>query len=317
MRGFLLKAAVAGLLVLVAHLIAGLFADGRMDDAYLRFTGERRASMILGTSRAAQGLRPDVIDQFLGESDGHGSLFNFAFTIVHSPYGPSYVQAVEGKLDKRTTNGVFLLAIDPWSLCDRFDKQGHLLPMQETKHDLINQWTYSGTPNYEYLIRHTPSGWGSLIGGPLHRSNEFALLHEDGWLEIQIPMDSAAVRERSTKKLEYFRTVQLPRNRPSEHRIQALERMIDLLRQHGRVYLLRMPVSDPVLAVEEQVWPGFDQRIQGIAATHAVPYWNLMPERSSYTYTDGNHIDRVSSKELSTEVGRRLSADLATRRHEQ
>ena len=38
MRGFLIKTSMALLLALAAHLVAGLFADGRTDDYYLRFT---------------------------------------------------------------------------------------------------------------------------------------------------------------------------------------------------------------------------------------------------------------------------------------
>ena len=81
MRGFLIKTSMALLLALAAHLVAGLFADGRTDDYYLRFTGDHRSSMILGTSRAAQGLRPAVIAPLLQGSDVQ-DLFNFAFTIA-------------------------------------------------------------------------------------------------------------------------------------------------------------------------------------------------------------------------------------------
>jgi hypothetical protein len=314
MRTFLLKTVIALILVLLAHLYAGRFADGRFDDAYLRFTGGRHSSMIIGTSRAAQGLQPALIAPFVAGTDG--PLRNFAFTIVHSPYGPAYRRAIGCKLDRSARNGIFLLSVDPWSLCGRVDKQGRPMPMQETKHNLVDQFTYTGTPNYEYLIRHVQAGWGSLIGGPLEQVNEHGLLHHDGWLEIRVPSDSASVSERTRRKISEFRKLKLPRARPSEERIAALDSTISLLMEHGNVYLLRLPVSDSILAIEDQVWPGFDQRMQGIAVAHAIPYWNLMPDRGRYTYTDGNHIDRVSAKELSTEVGRRLSADLATSRNE-
>jgi hypothetical protein len=315
MRTFLIKSVVALVLVLLVHLYAGRFADGRFDDAYLRFTGDRHFSMIIGTSRAAQGLQPALIAPFVSGTDG--PMRNFAFTIVHSPYGPSYLRAIECKLDPSARNGIFLLSVDPWSLCGRVDKQGQPMPMQETKHNVVDQFTYTGTPNYEYLIRHVQAGWGSLIGGPLQQVNEHGLLHHDGWLEIRVPMDSASVNERTRKKIVEFRTTKQPRARPSEERVAALKSTIALLKEHGRVYLLRLPVCDSILAIEEEVWPGFDVRMESLAKDHEVPFWNLMPERALFSYTDGNHIDRVSAKKLSTEVGRRLSADLAKRRHEQ
>ena len=309
MRRFLFKTSIALLLALAVHLIAGSFADGRFDDSYLRFTGGRRTSLILGTSHAAQGLRPAVIDPFLKGSNAEGPLFNFAFTIVHSPYGPTYMRAVEAKLDKHAENGIFLLAVDPWSLCMRVDKHGRMTPMQETKHDLLDQFTFTGTPNYEYLVRHAQAGWGSLIGGPLHTENEHGLLHEDGWLEIQVPLDSAAVSERTAKMVKYYRATQLPRNRPSQERIAVLKGIIDLLDPHGSVYLVRIPVCDSILAFEDQVWPTFDEDMDRIASEHDVPYWNFMPVRDRYSWTDGHHIDTNASRVLSSEIGRRLAAD--------
>lgn len=309
MRRFLLKTLLAVLAAAALHAIAGFFADGRTDDAYLRFTGPRRSSMILGTSRAAQGLKPEVLDRFVSGSEG--PFFNFAFTIVHSPYGPSYRKAIEGKLDASTTRGVYILSVDPWSLCERVDRKGRALPMQETKHSLVEQWTYTGEPNYEYLARHMQSGWGSLIGGPLKPGSDLALLHDDGWLEIGVSLNVDSVADRTIKKIAYFREVQLPRNRPSAQRLDALESTIELLRSHGEVAMVRLPVCDSILAIEDQVWPGFEQRMGQLAAKHGVPYWSLMPERDLYTYTDGNHIDRIAATQVSMDLGRRLARELS------
>ncbi|MBP6392409.1 MAG: hypothetical protein KA352_16065 [Flavobacteriales bacterium] len=308
MRGFLIKTSIALLLVLVAHLVAGFFADGRTDDYYLRFTGDRRPSLILGTSRAAQGLRPAVIAPLLQGSGVQTPLFNFAFTIAHSPYGPTYAHAVEAKLRKDDDDGLFLVTVDPWSLSNQVDKQGHMGPMREVGRKLVEQWTYTGTPNYEYLLRHMRAGWGSLIAGPLHDPDTLGFLHDDGWLEIRARVDSATVRERTARKVRHYAVQVLPRNRPSDERIASLEQIVDLLQPHGTVYLIRLPVCNAIAELENELWPTFNERMQKLADNHGIQYWDFLPERDRYTYTDGNHLDTVSSRAFSTAVGLRLAA---------
>ena len=310
MRGFLLKTSIALALAAALHLVAGSFADGRLDDYYLRFTGERRSAMILGTSRAAQALRPGVMSPLLSSADAHGGLFNYAFTIAHSPFGPTYVNAVKGKLDPRSSNGLFLITVDPWSLSNPVDPKGRGGPLREEERTLGQQWTFTGTPNYEYLLRHVPAGWGSLIAGPLHDPDTMTLLHPDGWLEIRAQLDNDTVLERTLRRVDHYREQVLPRNEPSDVRLDALGAMIDLLHPHGAVYLIRLPVCDDIVGLEDQLWPGFNDRMQEIAGAHGVPYWDLLPENDRYTYTDGNHLDTLSARTFSTDLALRIAATL-------
>ena len=307
MRRFLLKTAAALLIILALHAVAGQFADGCFDAYYLRFTGERQGSLILGTSRAAQGLRPAVMAM---ERGGHRSdvPFNFAFTIGHSPYGPTYLHAVRAKLDTTEHDGTFIVTVDPWSLCD--DIQADIGPgtMPEDRLQLGEQWTFNGDPNYEYLVRNTTAGWGSFIGGPLHHLDTMMVLHRDGWLQVRVRLDSAAVAERMAKKVEHYRKEMLPTHRPGTTRMQYLEELLELLGAHGQPFLVRLPVCDAMVRIEEELWPGFDATLASIAVKHGLPYWNLMPDRNRYTYTDGNHLDTTSARVLSAELARRIAA---------
>lgn len=101
MRQFLIQ-------VLVFCAIAvGLFlaflsqADGSTDPFYIRFTTPQQESLILGTSRAAQGLQPKVFD-----SISSLDIYNYAFTIGHSPYGKTYLNSIKKKIRENTKNGV-------------------------------------------------------------------------------------------------------------------------------------------------------------------------------------------------------------------
>jgi hypothetical protein len=61
------------------HLGLALLADGTSDDYYLKFSTPKQGSMILGTSRAKQGLIPSVLSEAI--EGGDVKLFNFSFTL--------------------------------------------------------------------------------------------------------------------------------------------------------------------------------------------------------------------------------------------
>ena len=109
----LLLLAVAGLLG--ATLLAPVVLKGGVDAFYGRFTSPPAGSLVLGTSRAAQGIRPAVLTARLG-GQFEGPVLNYAFTLTHSPYGPAYLRSIQRKLRPETKNGLFIVAVDPWSL---------------------------------------------------------------------------------------------------------------------------------------------------------------------------------------------------------
>jgi len=82
MKKFIIKTAIFSFLTLSCFLFVLSRADGNTDPFYIRFTTPKQASLILGTSRAAQGLQPAVINEI-----GKTQLFNYAFTLGQSPFG--------------------------------------------------------------------------------------------------------------------------------------------------------------------------------------------------------------------------------------
>ena len=98
------------LLLLTGAALLGLLAlapvvlKGQVDAFYGRFASPPAGSLVLGTSRAAQGIRPAVLSAQLG-SRFEGPLLNYAFTLTHSPYGPAYVRSIQRKLRPEVKNG--------------------------------------------------------------------------------------------------------------------------------------------------------------------------------------------------------------------
>jgi hypothetical protein len=269
--------------------------SGRVDAFYARFTGPPAGSLILGTSRAAQGIRPEVLTAQLGAAF-EGPLLNYAFTLTHSPYGPAYLRSIGRKLRPDVHNGLFILAVDPWSL----SLTGPEGQFPEDNSFIGQLPQVSQNPNLPYLTRYQTKPLYRLL---LDYATATERLHPDGWLEVRIATDSATVRTRTSRKVLDYRNL-LATQHLSAGRLGALRQTIMLLRQHGRVCLVRLPVGAPLFKLEQEYQPGFDQLMRQLALAQAVPYLNYSTQ--PYATTDGNHLQRDAAAAFS----RQLASDL-------
>ncbi|MBU6121514.1 hypothetical protein [Hymenobacter siberiensis] len=289
----LLLLLVAGLLGAV--LLAPVVLRGGVDAFYGRFTSPPAGSLVLGTSRAAQGIRPAVLSAGLaGQFDG--PLLNYAFTLTHSPYGPAYLASIRRKLRPEVRNGLFIIAVDPWSL----SLTGPEGTFPEAQSFIGQLHQVSQNPNLPYLTRYQTK---PLYRLPLDYATATERLHPDGWLEVNIGTDSAQVRARTARKLQDYRRLAASQHL-SEGRLLALRQTIAFLKPHGRVVLVRLPVGRSLLQLENAYQPGFDQQMRWLAAAFSLPYLDY--SNQPYATTDGNHLQRAASAAFS----QKLAADL-------
>jgi len=237
----------------------------------------------------------------------HITLFNFSFTLGHSPYGPTYLRAIEGKLDVRSIDGLFILAVDPWALSAK--KDGNQFSFTEADNALGKQCLFIGTPNYEYLVRNLPYGWGSLIGGPLHDIDTTSILHADGWLEMRIDTCEEICHRRAEAKLEYYRTKVMPNRAPCEDRIGYLRKTVELLKEHGMVILVRIPVGQGIQLLEDSIWPSFNEDVRNMSGEMDVQYMDYSGWTDDFQYTDGNHLTPNSAIRFSRELAEVISVE--------
>ncbi|WP_210515935.1 hypothetical protein [Hymenobacter terricola] len=285
----------AGALGLLA--LGPVVLRGQVDAFYGRFTGPPAGSLVLGTSRAAQGIQPAILTARLG-GQFEGPLLNYAFTLTHSPYGPAYLRSIGRKLRPEVRNGLFIVAVDPWSL-SLTGPEG-VFPEDNSFIGQLHQ--VSQNPNLPYLTRYQTKPLYRLL---LDYATATERLHPDGWLEVNIGTDSTQVRARTARKLLDYRLLAASQHL-SAGRLQALRQTIALLRQHGRVVLVRLPVGPSLLQLEQAYQPGFDQLMRQTAASLAVPYLDYSAR--PYATTDGNHLQRAAS----TAFSQQLATDLRT-----
>jgi hypothetical protein len=295
MRKFLIESALFLVIVSTSVFIIFCRANGKTDPYYLRFTTPRQHSLILGTSRAAQGIQPSVLNAVLPGNE----FYNYAFTIGHSPYGPEYLKSIKKKLDHQTKNGIFILSVDPWSISSDSKDPNDPDEFREKNLAIGKTPVVNIYPNFFYLINAYDKPFYHL----LPRQKSSIVLCEDGWLDVKFKLDSAKMEQLIEKKIRRYRKENLVKYKFSDVRLDYLKETIIYLKNFGRVYIVRLPVHPRMMEIDEELIPDFHQKILYISEQTGVPYLDMTYMNDSILYTDGNHIYRESGKVVSARIG--------------
>jgi hypothetical protein len=125
------------------------------------------------------------------------------------------------------------------------------------------------------------------------------MLHPDGWLETDIAMDRAFFEQRIKEStIEYS----LKNEKLSETRLYFLDKIVNLLQKYGDVYLIRMPVSKQMADLEQQKFPGFDEKIFAIANKYQVRYFNFIDASGQYITIDTHHLYKEESERFTAQL---------------
>ena len=301
-------------IIVLLHLGLALLADGTTDDYYLKFSSPKQSSLILGTSRAKQGIIPSVLSSSIENNDYQ--IFNFSFTLKSSPFGLVYYNAIKQKIDLESKDGCFIVTVDPWSISEKICD---LNKSPDSLSVLLGISDFTSKPNFKYLFKKFPHGWGRILlnriekpilkyySGDLNSSmtGSFSVLDNDGWLDVYTSLDSAFVKRKEAAMFETYRKKSIMRAH-SETRIEYLNATIEFLKNHGDVYLVRLPVHKKMLSIEQQYMPDFNERISN-AIFLSEGYFDFSTLDNEYRYTDGNHLTKNSGKEVTQKIGQWIS----------
>jgi hypothetical protein len=279
-----------------------MLADGHTDEFYLRFASPKQTSLILGTSRAAQGIVPKVI-----KAKSNKEIYNFAFTLVHSPYGPVYYNAICKKLKEGTKDGLFILVVDPWSISAKQENPNDTTQFFEKSLSLGTTSNFNQHPNIEYLFESYNGTLSNLIKNKFIKEKQLAFLHEDGWLELPKKWDSTTAKKRAEEKLTEYRETNLPYYKYSSIRLAYLNKTIRKLKQYGSVFLVRVPIPIEMKEIEDLLLPNFDTLMLDLSQKDKVPYFNFADSGNNYKYNDGNHLNVGSALQFSQQLVERIN----------
>ena len=267
--------------------------DGTSDQYYLRLATPKQSALIIGVSKSAQGLQPKVFNEVLNRND----MFNFSFNAFISPFGATYLESIKNKLKEDTKDGLFVITFDAWSLGSNTEDPNDSKNFREVDLCLSSSFV-SSNPNIPYLVNHYDKKYIDIF----KKSKKTLLLHEDGWMEVNVAMDSIARERRLNNSIKHYHKLYVPDWKTSSLRFKYLEKTIDFLKNHGEVYLVRLPVHERLLELENNVTPDLDSRIQVICENFNVPYLNYADSSSNYKYTDGIHLGKNSGARISKQV---------------
>ena len=302
---FLLRcAAFAALSLGVWAACTALFFRGYTDDYYERVASPRQAALILGTSRAAQGLVPaEIASRELGVES---PLYNFAFASSISRYGEAYFEAIKKKLSEPRPgqSGLFLLEVSPLAIST---SKGASERFPERDSFIGQLHTFSTHPNIEYPFYQPDRGYTIIDRIVRHwRNRDRLIVHDDGWLEVT-PAEVERVEDNIEAKLaDYTRTMQT--SELSATRLSYLERTLELLAPRGRTALVVLPIHPRLRALERSYMPDFDARLRAVAERWRASYLDLSDLDGLVMTNDGNHLHRDSARRVSRELSVRLAA---------
>jgi len=287
------------------YFFMGQLSRQFVNDNYAKFT-HQSPSLIIGLSRAHNGISPGILDSALQSIPHEGGFLNFAFEKSQSPYGKVYLEAIKKKVPKHTTRGIFILGVSPASFT---------APVRFTTADEINkndQQSLVGkiselnkNPNFEYIRK----GYGgSLYRGLFpHNPQITTVFHDNGWEEFKRSSKNYLVSDEDVAKWTsqtmggYKRVMKERPEVVSEFRLKNFNEIISFLKQHGQVFVVRMPIDPLVLGMETQWWKEFNTEMTLISAAKDVPYFDFSDATQYKTY-DGSHLSSKYAKEFSVHL---------------
>lgn len=285
-------------------LCTAVFLRGETDGAYLKIASPAKSSLILGTSRAAQGLYPGA---FPSDNEWfQGDIYNFAFTSATSPWGPTYLRAIEMKLAPPNGKpGLFVVEVSP--LAFTVDPEEGL---REEKSFLAKLRSVTMSPNPEYPFYAADRGPDILEGlMQMAMGRVRQRLHADGWLEITLANRESRYRTRLAEK-RLQNESSLRSTVESSVRWEYFQRTLAMLQARGHVGVVRLPVAPEILALEQQRYPDFNERIGTIARANGSFFVDLTDLSHQVSTTDGSHLAKESAPVVTAELIARLSHHL-------
>lgn len=257
-----------------------------MDQYYRKLLNTHEGSLIMGDSRAGQGVEPDILNDtsFL-------PFYNFAFTIGHCPWGDPYNKLIKKKFSGKAydSNRVFILSVSPWTLQGIEDN-----PFPEAKLFTGNLFLDLYNPNFEYLIRF----YENPLLDPLFNAGSKNYVTMNGRNTVIKNEDSKPDIKKKHERLNEYTSWLKTKGGISEHRLKSLEELIGYLSNYGHVFLVRIPVGEVFEEMEKTHFAEFDSIIQ--SRFSEIPYLNYVSDKdkTAYEFTDGCHLTKNSGNDF-------------------
>ena len=287
---------LSGSVLLLAALIM-LGVKGLRSDPYaVKMLHGPYHSMIIGDSRAVK-LDATMIQDELGDRIGEGTISNFAFNLEVSPFGPLYVDQILSRSIDQDTNSIFIISIDPWMFAADTAWPDDATHFREA--GSFMEFDASGPfPELRYFLAHVDAPFYTALLSKPPTSNE------------STRPDSAFIAHHTNSKLRFYEHRYLHSTAISGTRYASFERLLSALDRIGQVYIIRLPVPQVMLDMEQRYAPDLFNRVQRTAQERGIDLIDLTPYRMDYLCVDGVHLFRPDAERVSELLGQVIAWDL-------
>lgn len=302
MNRFLSKVFIFSIFPLLTLYGVFLLENGNADPFYQRFTSPKQSALILGNSKAAQGIVPSVLDNKLFPEFGV-KIYNYSFTVYNSPFGPVYLESLAKKLDENADAGYFIVTVDPWSIASDFNDPDNPAKFEENDLFLADISQVNSVQNFRYFLKWFDKSFFEIIVY-LFKNNRFKL-HEDGWYEITGNMDEIFVKQSRSIRVDTYNDY-LTKYRYSEERFKYLQKTIEFLKKKGPVFLVRMPLHQDILDIDDKLDPDFGSKMDILSTKYGIPYLDFNDSENNWKFRDGLHMTAESALDFSEVLANKI-----------
>lgn len=282
-----------------------------VDENYAKFT-YKAEGLVMGVSRANQGISPEILTHTLKGENSSYSIVNFAFDGYQSFYGKVYLNAIKKKLKDNSTNGIFILSVNPGSFSVQKNMENDTILQMDENLILGKISRFNDNPNYNYII----NCYSNSLYNCFLNDNKFSNLiaHSNGWKEIkkqtkEYTISSTEVTQWKNETLKKYSELANTKSF-NKTRFNYLIKTIAYLKGKGKVFLVRMPIDKEVLRLENNNWKDFDFEFDSIAKANNIPYFNYSANNANLKTYDGSHLFSKSAKDFSNILSNDIKAYL-------
>lgn len=295
---FIGKLLILGSMLVISYLfLVNKLSHGPVDMYYSKFT-QQGENLILGLSRADQGIVPSILKEELETEYLADAYVNFASN--QSFYGEVYLNAIKNKIDPGIKNGLFILSVSPGSFTGPKKSGEKELVMMDNYSIMGKTDDFSSNPNYRYIMNcYNEPLYNALVK---NRSWENLISHADGWNEVrmvsmQMNIDNEDIEFWKAQNLSFYNR-KLRTEIPKAHREKSFEDTIEFLKKYGLVLMVRLPADADIIALENENWVNFNQQIEGIARKHHIHYLDYSEGFEGFKTYDGSHMPSESARKF-------------------
>ncbi|MBN2858303.1 MAG: hypothetical protein JXN63_07870 [Candidatus Delongbacteria bacterium] len=315
MKAFITKIFTLYLLTGLSVILLFSFADGNTDAFYIRFSSPLQKSLIIGSSRAAQGIVPSIINDELEKTVPNPMLFNYSFALGYSSFGPAYYNSIKRKLDTDSKNGIFIIEVNPWTISENFKTVEDTTKFFENNLPTGSLKDVTSRPNFRYFLDFYDQSYIMIIINRiknipyLSKNLNTSFLHDDGWFEVSVRMDEKSMKSREKKTIDKYVNVAPVSYKYSNIRYEYFKKTLQYLTIIGSVYLVRLPVKEDIVISENKYMPDFNDKMLSVSEQFGAKFIDLSDSNKNVQFTDGNHLWKESGKKISLDIARDILKD--------